>query len=143
MTLSFYFDIEPKAKQSARFYVKKGHVKSYQTSDVKAYERAIEFMAKIQLPKGFQITASPIKIESMTFAFKAPKSLKKADRQIIENGGFIFKSTKPDLTDNLMKPIFDALEKIIYKGDQQIYSMNNITKVWRKKAGISLIISYK
>lgn len=142
MTLSFYFDIEPMAKQSARFAIIGGHVKSYQTKEVKSYERAIGFMAKSQLPKGFVLKTGKIKIESMTFAFKAPKSLKKSERQIIDNGGWLIKTTKPDLTDNLMKPIFDALQGIVYKGDQQIYEMNNIKKVWRTVAGISLTISY-
>lgn len=61
-----------------------------------------------------------VKIKRALFVFPAVKSLRKADRLYIEDGGYILKTTKPDLTDNLFKGLIDSLAGIVYEQDQQI-----------------------
>ena len=48
----------------------------------------------------------------------------------IEAGEIVYKATKPDLTDNLNKGVFDALQGIIYANDSQIISMDNVKKIY-------------
>ena len=48
------------------------------------------------------------------------KTFTKAQRKLIEDGGIVYKDTKPDITDNLMKGVADALEGIVYVNDSRI-----------------------
>ncbi len=113
----------PQPKQSARFRVQKfgnkTFVKSYQKKEVVENERNFAFDAKSQLAEDFQPFSGPLKV-SATYIFPPLKSFSKSKLNALASGSIIFKDTKPDLTDNLNKAVFDALEGIVYINDSQI-----------------------
>lgn len=124
----------PKPKQSARFSAfssgGKTFVRSYQSSDVKQNERNIQLDIKRKLPKDFVPYDGPLYI-NVTFIFPPLKSFKKKQREMIEKGEVIYKTTKPDLTDNLMKGLCDAMNGIVWIDDALIARVSSV-KIYGK-----------
>ena len=113
----------PTPKQSARFYAKnfggKTMIKSFQKKEVVEKERNIAFDVRSQLPEGFIPYDCPLSIEVL-FVFPPLSSMNKATKLAIENGEIIYKPTKPDLQDNLMKGLSDAMNGIVFIDDSRI-----------------------
>lgn len=127
-------------KQSARFraisYWNKdknkcdAFLQSYLKKEVTNYEELVKICAMEQIP-------AEEKKELMTGALEAevlivtgiPKSMTKRDQEFIRQGSIIYKFTLPDITDNLVKGIFDALQDIVYKNDGQI-AKHSATKIY-------------
>ncbi len=135
----------PKPKQSARFAYRptkdgKGFIHKYQKKEVVDNENNIKSIVILQLPEGFQPFSGPIKINKLHYIFPPLKSFKKSEISFIQTGGLIYKSTKPDLTDNLQKGLFDALEGIIFYNDSQVCWMDNVKKYYGLKPMIILEI---
>ena len=42
----------------------------------------------------------------------------------------MYKNTKPDLTDNLNKGLFDALQDIVYTNDSRIVKITDTSKIY-------------
>lgn len=118
----------PQAKQSARFRVvgngKKRFVQSYQPKSVKDMERNIAFDVKSQLPVDFIPFDCPIGVEVL-FVFPPLKSWRKSVRDDFLSGKVIYKHTRPDLTDNLMKGLFDAMDGIVFVDDSRICKVSS------------------
>jgi len=117
----------PRPKQSARFRIsesKEGDqfISSYQNKEVKDNEANIGFAAISQLPKGFIPFDCPVAVQ-IEYVFPIPASFSKKKIDKIRNGIKIYKPTKPDLTDNLNKGVFDALAGIVYVNDSRIVSL--------------------
>ena len=118
--ITFTFQGEPKAVQSARFARIGNFIKSYQPKDVIDWKNYVKIQAQAQLPEDFEMFKDcPLSIFA-EFTFLPPKSMSKKDIKRIAEGELIYKITKPDLTDNLMKGLIDALSGIIWERDQQI-----------------------
>jgi len=113
----------PQSKQSARFRIsgkgKKQFVQSYQKKSVKDNERNIAFDVKSQLAPGFVPYNNAIGVKVL-FVFPPLKSWSKKKLAILESGEKIYKDTKPDLTDNLMKGLFDAMNGIVFTDDARV-----------------------
>lgn len=73
----------------------------------------------------------------MEFAFLHPKT---ANKEAKEKKGVEYKTTKPDV-DNLMKPLFDAMEGIIFKDDAAIVKCN-AEKVFGSYASVTMSIQW-
>lgn len=116
MNLKLHFTGNPKAVQSFR-YTKSGM--RYQPFNVTDWKNYIRLAAQQQLPPGFVILDSPLMV-SAVFTFSAPRSWSKKKLSMLERGGRFYKTTKPDLTDNLMKGLIDAFSGIVWVQDQQI-----------------------
>ena len=143
MKLSLFIPGIPKPKQSFRARVMKSKsgksfVHTYQTKEVVQQEKNIQIIVKEQLPKEFKIMENGIAVTKLWYIFLPITSMKKAYKEIINNGGYLIKTTKPDLTDNLNKGLFDALQGVLYLNDSQICSMDNVRKVYGKEPGIIL-----
>lgn len=125
----------PQAKQSARFRIAKkkksgkNFVMSYQIKKVKDTESFIAATVKSQLPKGFKIYDEPISV-AVLFVFPPLKSWSKKKLKELEDGATIYKDTKPDLTDNLMKGLFDAMNKIVYTDDAKVCVVKETKKIF-------------
>ncbi len=132
----------PKPKQSARFRTfksgNKNFVQSYQSKEVKENERSIKMIVLEQLPKDFTIHKGAIIVSKLYYLFPPIKSLKKWQKDFIESGGIVPKTTKPDLTDNLSKGLFDALEGIVFVNDSQICCTLNSLKGYNNRPRIEL-----
>jgi Holliday junction resolvase RusA-like endonuclease len=113
----------PLSKQSARFknvtMGKKTFIKSYQKQEVIDNERNIAFDVKSQLPLNFHPFDVPIGVEVL-FVFSPLSSWSKKKKALLDEGAIIYKETKPDLTDNLMKGLFDALNGIVFTDDARV-----------------------
>ena len=120
----------PIPKQSARFYGKNvgGKVKimSYQKAEIKANTTDIKSQALSLIPHDFKPFEKGIGL-SVTFIFPPPKSMSKSDLKKIENGEIVYKTTSPDLHDNLKKNLIDSLHGIIFTNDSRIcYEEKNV-----------------
>ena len=133
MNLKLYFGGEPKAVQSFR-YTKSGM--RYQPSAVTDWKTYIRLTAEQQLPPGFVLLNSPLMVHAV-FTFSAPRSWSKKKLSMLARGGRFYKTTKPDLTDNLMKGLIDALSGIIWLQDQQICEVRS-SKLYGMQPGTLL-----
>jgi Holliday junction resolvase RusA-like endonuclease len=113
------FDIVPLAIQSARFYAAGKIIRSYQPEKNVSYKTALRLLCVNQLPNDFELLTGPLMLES-DFYFPPPKSMRKRDLERLRNGEVIYKSTRPDLEDNLQKGTCDALTGILWHDDSQI-----------------------
>lgn len=131
--LNLFIPGEPRPKQSARFrQIKtksgKTFTHSYQTAEVKNEERSIKMIIYEQLPKDFVLHKGPIVIVSLEYLFVPPKSLRVWEKNLLSQGYVLPKITKPDLTDNLNKGLFDALEGIVFANDSQVCQLDDVKK---------------
>jgi len=85
--------------------------------------------AVAQLPSGWKPLWGPVAI-SLRFIFPPLKCFTKGDIEFLRYGGAIYKTTKPDLTDNLAKGLIDALSGLAWKRDQQICKEYGREKVY-------------
>lgn len=106
----------PKAVQSFRF-TKQG--RRYQPKETIDWKNFIKLQTLQQLPDDFEMYKGAIALD-VEFDFPPLKSWPKKKLNILENGGLIYKTSRPDLQDNLMKGMSDALTGIVWKDDAQI-----------------------
>lgn len=114
----------PQPKQSVRSRIAKtktgkSFVHHYQTEEIKRTEKNMAFDVKSQLPEGFIPYAGALMVKVL-FVFPPLKGFTKAKMNAISAGSTIYKTTKPDLTDNLMKGTMDALNGIVFTDDSVI-----------------------
>ena len=142
-TIKIFIPGIPKPKQSVRSRIVapkngKPFVTHYQSQEVKKQERAIAAIVSEQLPENFICHDGPIEVVSLKFAFPITSSLRAAEKKMIAAGIDLPKITKPDLTDNLSKGLFDAMEGIVYTNDSKVFKVTNSTKVLSSRPGIYL-----
>ena len=136
----------PLAKQSLRFrtFVPKGKkfpiVQKYQPKKVTDEEKNIRAQIIAQLPNDFKPFTKGVVIKRITFIFPLPTSSRKSMRDSLESGVCPYKITRPDLTDNLMKGVMDAMTGIVFLDDAQVVMINNSSKVYGKVPMIEIIL---
>ena len=87
----------------------------------RSYENLVKLLAMQAMENaGAQMTDKPVKATINAY-FEIPKSYTKKKIQAIINGEI--KPAKPDL-DNILKSLLDGCNKIIFKDDVQIYTLN-------------------
>ncbi len=114
----------PKPKQSARFRIMKNKagkqfIGSYQKKDIMDSEDNIGYSAIMQLPEGFVPYDCAISV-TVDYIFPIPTTLSKKVKQSIIDGAIVYKSTRPDLGDNINKLLLDSLTGIVYVDDSRI-----------------------
>jgi Holliday junction resolvase RusA-like endonuclease len=140
MKLNFIFNSEPKAIQSVRVANVGGYVRTYQPKANKDWKNWIKMQAELQRPEDFKIIGDAVRITKLHFIFKPLKKFSKYKLNFIKNGGIIYKTTQPDLIDNLNKGFIDALTGIIWANDSLIVAVNNVAKYYGFKPRIELEI---
>lgn len=140
MTLTFTILGIPQPKQSFRIAVRNGFAVKYQKKEVVENERNIKYEIASQLPKGYIPTRDKVIIKELIYTFPPTSSMKKKDLQTIENGGIVYKTTKPDLTDNLNKGLFDALQGLVFINDSQICEIRNAKKIYGLVPSIKIVM---
>jgi Holliday junction resolvase RusA-like endonuclease len=123
----------PMAKQSFRF-TRSG--RKYQPAEVGRYENNIQAQIISQLPENWEPFAGPVKVVTLVYTFLYLKSQKRYATEKI----LIPKTTKPDLTDNLNKSLFDAMQSIVYVNDSQVWAMDDVKKIYGPIPGIDLVM---
>lgn len=109
----------------------------YQPALIKHYEEWVLACVKNQLPIHTKWTKE-VHITQLEFIFKIPSNFPNYKIKEIHNGIIHYKTTKPDLPDNLKKALFDALEGYIFENDSLICSENNVVKRYGINPGIIL-----
>lgn len=123
--LHLKFPGEPKAVQSFRF-TKEG--RRYQPGETTSWKGMLRIMTLDQLPEDWKLLDEPLYVEA-AFVFMPKKALGKRKLALIDSGEFMPKETKPDLTDNLMKGLCDALTTIVWKDDARVVQTSTIKAV--------------
>jgi len=142
--LKFIFPGEPKAIQSMKVRGMGNYVHKYQPTKNTEWKAYIRMMALQQIPKGFTLWDSYVIIKRALFVFTQPKRLKSSEKKAIEQGHYVLKNTKPDLTDNLYKGLIDALTGIVYTDDARICMAEDISaKVYGQSPRIELIFEHR
>lgn len=124
MKLKFEILGEPFSKQSFRFARRGKHIHKYQPKAIVVKENGVAWQIINQLPKGFIPTTEAINLE-LVFVFPPLKNWSKKKIAQLEEGNTIYKTTKPDLQDNLCKGVCDAMEGIVFINDSQICSLRS------------------
>lgn len=134
MKFTFKLNIRPMPHQSMRF-TRQG--RSYKPKKITDYQDYVRRLVTDQLPKDFTMieAGTPIVIKELTYEYVYPTSWSKKRKQ-----GKQYKTTKPDLQDNLNKAFLDALEGLVYEQDQNIVSIEKLQKLWSDKDRITLIL---
>lgn len=125
----------PKAKQSFRFGYNKhiGRVIKYQPKTVKDEEMNIKAQIANSLPSGFKMFANAVRINYITFVFPPLTNFPKWKLDILDSGTEIFKTTQPDLTDNLQKGLIDAMKGLVFSNDSIICICGNVKKIYGRE----------
>lgn len=131
---------EPKAKQSAKFAKRGKFIKSYQPKRVVNAEANIKMQILEQLPKDFELFTGNVVVDKLYYVFSPLKSFTKKKLELIESGKKVFKNTKPDLSDNLNKMLFDAMQGIVYDNDSRVVGMNKVMKFYGNRPRIEIEI---
>lgn len=133
MKQTLIFQGKPKAIQSFKMVKTRG----YQPRENIEWKNYIKILAMQQLNKEWQISDGYISINKALFVFSPPSSMKKSEKIAIENGDYVLKNTRPDMSDNLFKGVIDALTGILWTDDARIcrYS-GNMGKVYGKEPRI-------
>ena len=127
MKLNLTIKGTPFPKQSVRHY--KGNF--YKPKKIKDNELNVKAQVLNQLPKGFNLITEPIRVNKLIYVFPYLKSHNARQRNAVVNRQIeLRKFTKPDLTDNLNKGLFDSLEGIVFKNDSQIAEIQNLKKIY-------------
>lgn len=134
--MDFFFPVDPVAVQSARFCRHGKFIRSYQPESVVSFKKAIKTLAMKQLPPDFKIFETGIKVE-IDFIFPPLKSFSKKKMQSLISGEIIYKTTRPDLSDNLHKAFMDALTGTLWEDDGLI-AENHSRKIYGVSGGIRL-----
>ena len=129
---------EPKAAQSVRFARQGKFTKAYQPKKNHEWKAWIKIQTIAQLPDDFKMRTTAIQIVKCHFVFSPLKSFSKKKMKMIEDGHIFYKTTRPDLQDNLMKIFIDSLSGIVFKDDSQIVKVNNTAKYYGLQAMIIL-----
>jgi len=134
----------PKPKQSVRSRIVQSggrpYTQHYQTKAVKDEERSIKMIIREQLPEGFTCHAGPVIVAELRFQFPPTASLPKKVRDKLAIGYDYPKTTKPDLTDNLQKGLFDAMEGLVFVNDSRIFEVFRCQKVYTNNPGIKILL---
>lgn len=107
---------KPRPKQSVQF-TKTGI--AYQPTEVKLLQQNIRAQVVNQIPKNFVPWKGPLFV-SCVYVFPFTTSLTKKLKKQVKKGKILYKDSRPDLTDNLNKPLFDAMNEIVFMDDSQI-----------------------
>lgn len=130
---------EPKPKQSSRMAVVNGKVRSFKSKTVKEAENNIINQIIPQHVNQYDgVITDPIRVRRLKYVFAPLKSFSMKKMILLNEGIELYKRTKPDLTDNLNKPLFDAMESIVYANDSQIVEITESKKVYGIKPRIEI-----
>lgn len=148
---------EPKSKQSMRTAVamkngepvakltksgkKSFKIDTFQDKKTESNELWVKWNIVAQLPFGFKLFTGPIIIHKLHYIFSYTLKARKEYNKLLQTTDFrkmepIYKTTKPDIPDNLNKMVFDAMEMVVYVNDSQVIGMDNLRKYYGEQPKI-------
>jgi len=122
--------VRPKAVQSVRF----GGGMVFPDKKVRKWKEAIRPFIRACSPG--RPTAMPVRVKSLRYVFKLPKSAKKAVREYVAAGGTVPYLVKADVSDNLAKGLMDVCTGIVFTDDRLVWRVAETEKVYGLRDGI-------
>lgn len=113
-------------------------IQFYQLAKIKKYKDYVADTVKEQLTPDFILLEGPLRM-TLIASFPILSGMNKDLLTIIDSGGRVYKHTKPDITDNILKGFVDSLEGILYKNDSQI-SIIGAIKIYERKPKVKITI---
>ena len=110
----------------------------YQLVKIKKYKAYVVETVTKQLSPDFILLEGPLRM-SLIASFPIPSWMTKNLQTVIDSGGIVYKHTKPDITDNILKGFIDALQGVLYKNDSQI-SIIGAMKIYERKPKVKITI---
>ena len=133
--LELFIAETPKPIQSVRFAARAGFVQTFQPKANKDWKARIKASVTSQLPVGWKpYKDTPLGVR-VIYVFPPLTSFRKNDKALINGGGVIPKHTKPDVSDNLNKGLFDAMTGVVWDDDSRVAYVECL-KVHGNKVGI-------
>jgi len=116
--------IKPTPHQSVRT-TRSGH--RYQPKKIIDYKLELQKAVRDRLPDRFSVieAGTPIAIKKLNYQFEYPKSWSKTKKQNTK-----YKTSRPDLHDNLNKALFDAMEGVLWDSDHNVVLIENLSKTY-------------
>lgn len=143
--LNFSIDILPEAYARPRFSKKLAMSPNSKTAfynPKSSYKRKIIKEVQAKLPNDFEIIAGEIKLKIVANIVMPQTISKSKTKQELSKLGIINPLTRPDV-DNYGKIILDALNKIIYLDDSQVYELTCIKKYTETTPSLDIFIEYR
>jgi len=127
--LSFTILGVPFAKQSMRV-TRQGH--TYTSAKVRKGQANLRAQIVQQLPAGHKPIDGPVAVRRVLFVFPRPQHHFRTGKYsgLLKDSAPTFVTKKPDLTDNLMKGLFDAMNGVVFLDDKQVVAVDNTRKVF-------------
>lgn len=135
---STFIPCTPKAVQSVRSFVAGKKIMHYQPKDVVDWKTYIRVSILNSLDPSWTPLEGPVSV-CVTYIFAPRKTEKKPTLKLIQDNGWVFKTTRPDL-DNLGKGFYDACTGVLWADDSQIAEKHEV-KVYGKKEGIMICVN--
>ena len=121
---------EPMSKQSVRSAIRGSKIIHFQPAKHTIRTKDYKFQIQAQLPNDFVMFQNEVHITKLHFIFGPLKKFSKVIMDKIKAGEIVYKTTKPDLADNLKKLVNDSMSEIVYKDDSIIVSEDNVKKYY-------------
>lgn len=124
---------EPMPKQSVRQgRTPSGKIIFFQPTKMKNRVKDYQKQIKDQLPKDWVPFSEEVHVTKLHFVFAPLKGFSKVKGKMdaIRDGKRFYKTTKPDLMDNLKKLPFDAMSGLVYEDDGLVCTETDVAKYY-------------
>lgn len=135
----------PKAKQG--FLVNHKTKTAYKPDVIQKFEDNIWSQIKAQIPEDHVPWTGCVRVTKLVYKFLMPLGYEKGTKhqkamwKAMSEGKVVFYNQSPDLTDNLPKPLFDALKTIVFRDDRQVCDYRGkIRKIYAEIPGIEICL---
>jgi Holliday junction resolvase RusA-like endonuclease len=127
----------PIGKGRPRAFATKKGIRTYTPDKTVEFEETLRYHMRREMgvDELFQL---PCRVE-IEARFPIPKSYSKASREIIDRGGSLPHTVKPD-ADNVLKAVMDAMNGIVFEDDKLACDVR-ITKRYSRKPGLTVYVS--
>lgn len=140
--MAFWVPGRPQAVQSTKFARIGNFTRAYQPTKVvnwKSYVASCVAAQMREMTDCNPFVEGPIFL-GLGFNYIPPKSLSAKEKRIINENGIVWKTTKPDVSDNLPKGICDALNGILWKDDSIIAQCLSM-KFYSEHEGVKIVVA--
>jgi Holliday junction resolvase RusA-like endonuclease len=122
--------IEPRCYQSDGIGFKNGKPHVYKTEEKREYQKAVYYLMRKELGRDFRKLRGNLIVRKLIYYISTKWEILWGSHC----------GQEPDLTDNLQKPLFDAIKDRLIEDDCKVVEMHNLKKVWSEIPGIDIWI---
>jgi Holliday junction resolvase RusA-like endonuclease len=71
-----------------------------------------------------------------------PDTWSPQEKEFYNNNSWLWMHGKPDLSDNLQKPLFDSLTNLVYQNDCHAVALDGLRKMWGPKECVGIVMEF-